>query len=83
MKLKTGDWFLKSLCGFQFFMRITQTLVSCLLSCLIIDGSASHIHLIFSRFILARDRKTPCTVFKMRAAGRTAGRKKEGRMEKG
>lgn len=59
MKLKTGDWFLKSLFGFQFFMRITQTLVSCLLSCLIIDGSASHIHLIFSRFILARDGKTP------------------------
>lgn len=58
-KLKTGDWFLKSLFGFQFFMRITQTLVSCLLSCLIIDGSAYHIHLIFSKFILAREGRTP------------------------
>lgn len=25
MKLKAGDWFLKSLFKFQFFMRITQT----------------------------------------------------------
>lgn len=58
-KLKTEDWFLKSLFGFQFFMRITQTLVSCLLFCLIIDGSGYHIHLIFSKFILAREGKTP------------------------